>query len=238
MKLKTLLLAACAVVGLSASALPNTSATDSLYIADFTIAPGDTVVVPVHFKNATAYCAMQCNIYLTAPLKLVPISSKTIAGQVENTWVEGVGRSIQYQSDGFVEGYSTYVPNDQELRIVGFQNKNVRVLEVDATGEPIFNFKVTLPADAKAGETYPGRLEKVHYSTGLVDQSADGDGPNTKFVVTSAATAVKNVTTAKAVKSVRYYNVAGMESAEPFNGVNIVVTNYTDGTKSTTKVIK
>lgn len=35
MKLKSLLLAACAVVGLSASALPNTSATDSLYIADF-----------------------------------------------------------------------------------------------------------------------------------------------------------------------------------------------------------
>ena len=78
----------------------------------------------------------------------------------------------------------------------------------------------------------------MHYSTGLVDQSADGDGPDTEFTVHVVATAVKDVTTAKAVKSVKYYNVAGMESAEPFDGVNIVVTNYTDGTKSTTKVIK
>lgn len=59
-----------------------------------------------------------------------------------------------------------------------------------------------------------------------------------KFNVTQA-TAVDSKVAAKTVKSVKYYNVAGVESAEPFVGVNVVVTTYTDGTKATAKrVIK
>ena len=36
---------------------------------------------------------------------------------------------------------------------------------------------------------------------------------------------------------VKYYNVAGMASDKPFEGVNIVVTRNADGTTSTTKVV-
>lgn len=43
---------------------------------------------------------------------------------------------------------------------------------------------------------------------------------------------------AKQVSSVKYYNVAGVESNEAFDGMNIVVTRYTDGTTSTSKVIR
>ena len=39
------------------------------------------------------------------------------------------------------------------------------------------------------------------------------------------------------VKAVRYYNVAGVESLTPFQGVNIVVREMTDGTKNVTKMI-
>jgi len=42
----------------------------------------------------------------------------------------------------------------------------------------------------------------------------------------------------KQVNNVKYFNVAGMESNEPFEGVNIVVTTYNDGTTSTSKVLK
>ena len=42
----------------------------------------------------------------------------------------------------------------------------------------------------------------------------------------------------KTVNNVKYYNVAGMESNVPFEGVNIQVTTYNDGTTSTCKVIK
>ena len=50
-------------------------------------------------------------------------------------------------------------------------------------------------------------------------------------------TAITDVNS-KAVKSVKYVNIAGMESNVPFDGVNIVVTTYTDGTKAAAKVIK
>ena len=40
------------------------------------------------------------------------------------------------------------------------------------------------------------------------------------------------------VKSVTYYNLAGMRSDTPFSGMNIVVKTYEDGTTSTTKMIR
>lgn len=53
-------------------------------------------------------------------------------------------------------------------------------------------------------------------------------------------TGINNVNTNlnKKVVSVKYVNIAGMESSTPFQGVNIVVTRYEDGSQSTTKVIK
>ena len=42
----------------------------------------------------------------------------------------------------------------------------------------------------------------------------------------------------KAVQSVKYFNLLGVESAEPFDGVNVVVTTYVDGTKAAQKVVK
>ena len=49
---------------------------------------------------------------------------------------------------------------------------------------------------------------------------------------------ISDVNATKAVKSVLYYNVAGQMSAEPFEGVNIVKTTYTDGTSRVAKVMK
>ena len=42
----------------------------------------------------------------------------------------------------------------------------------------------------------------------------------------------------KTINNVKYVNIAGMESSEPFEGVNIKVTTYNDGTTSTCKVMK
>ena len=50
-------------------------------------------------------------------------------------------------------------------------------------------------------------------------------------------TGINNVT-GKAVAGVKYYNLAGMESDRPFEGVNIIVTTYTDGSRSSAKVLK
>ena len=50
--------------------------------------------------------------------------------------------------------------------------------------------------------------------------------------------AITTVASDKQVESVRYYNLAGVESAEPFKGVNLKVTTYTDGSRATEKLLK
>ena len=40
------------------------------------------------------------------------------------------------------------------------------------------------------------------------------------------------------VVGVTYFNAQGMQSDKPFDGVNIVVTKYSDGTTTTTKVLR
>lgn len=69
--------------------------------------------------------------------------------------------------------------------------------------------------------------------------------PSTKFVVypldlddKKVATGVNDVNSAKEVKGVSYFNMMGVESAQPFDGVNIMVTTYTDGTSSAAKVLR
>lgn len=51
-------------------------------------------------------------------------------------------------------------------------------------------------------------------------------------------TGIETVETAKSVKAVKYYNLAGVESAQPFDGVNIVVKEYTDGSRAASKIVK
>ncbi len=49
-------------------------------------------------------------------------------------------------------------------------------------------------------------------------------------------TAITTVKDDKQATNVRYYNLAGVESAEPFCGVNVKVTTYSDGTRKCEKV--
>ena len=59
-----------------------------------------------------------------------------------------------------------------------------------------------------------------------------------KFQVKRISTSLNSVDADKSVAGVRYVNLAGMTSDKPFNGVNVVVTTYSDGTISTAKVVK
>ena len=59
----------------------------------------------------------------------------------------------------------------------------------------------------------------------------------TRVRMFGSTSVVENLAT-KTVKSEKYYNIAGMESDVPFQGINIMVTTYNDGTTSTCKVIK
>jgi len=51
-------------------------------------------------------------------------------------------------------------------------------------------------------------------------------------------TAVEELNVNRVETGKAYYNLQGMQSSEPFDGLNIVVTSYSDGTTSTSKVMR
>ena len=83
-----------------------------------------------------------------------------------------------------------------------------------------------------AGHT-PGNYNPDWYN--YIVYPFDFDPKKPENIVTGINTVDVNC---KEVKSVTYYNVTGIESSTPFDGVNIVVTRYSDGSKTTTKILK
>lgn len=51
-------------------------------------------------------------------------------------------------------------------------------------------------------------------------------------------TALNEMTAGKTIANVEYYNLAGQQMTEPATGVTLIVTTYTDGSRSTSKVIR
>ena len=97
-------------------------------------------------------------------------------------------------------------------------------------------------ADADGTYSGVGCSSRV-LSDGCVDGWNWGNGTVTWKEIVSApsniTTGVEAQVAEKTVASVKYYNLQGVASAEPFSGVNIVVTTYSDGShKTVKKVIK
>ena len=68
--------------------------------------------------------------------------------------------------------------------------------------------------------------------------SADPIASNIYWMPLKTEVAVEDVNAAKTVASTSYINAAGLQSQKPFEGMNIVVRTYTDGTTQVTKVVK
>lgn len=72
----------------------------------------------------------------------------------------------------------------------------------------------------------------VNDAEGAQITSIEGD-----YTINTVVTGIDEFSS-KAVASVRYINVAGMSSDKAFDGINIVVTTFTDGSKAITKAVK
>ena len=107
----------------------------------------------------------------------------------------------------------------------------------ELTDGAVYSFEALVKEEAVATTDAKSAPRKVAYDSTVT--------PSTKFVVypldldaTKVATGVNDVNCAKEVKGVSYFNMMGVESAQPFDGVNIMVTTYTDGTQSAAKVLR
>ena len=107
---------------------------------------------------------------------------------------------------------------------------------------------VIMPVDGLDANTNVG---KFYSFNGIVRKTAVSQSPRIKsnqggYVVETinlnpnngTVTAISTVGVNGEVKSVKYVSVAGVVSDRPFQGVNIVVTEYTDGSRTTAKVVK
>ncbi len=80
-----------------------------------------------------------------------------------------------------------------------------------------------------AGKARPTDSDRLYYVVeNQITLKVDDEG---------IVTGIDNVTS-KAVANVKYYNMAGIESYVPFQGINIEVTTYTDGSRTTRKIMK
>lgn len=95
------------------------------------------------------------------------------------------------------------------------------------------------PVKCKSLATAPGTSMGTTHENGPARVNTNAC-TNYEFYLLSlnATNAVQDVDTAKAVASVDYINAMGQVSAQPHHGINIVRTTYTDGSLSTTKVLR
>lgn len=78
---------------------------------------------------------------------------------------------------------------------------------------------------------------------GVQDTYGEGNAPGYIFEIldeegNSTFTKIEAIAANKEIKLVRYYNIAGIESNKPFDGINVVVTTYSDGSKSVAKILR
>ena len=107
-----------------------------------------------------------------------------------------------------------------------------------------FHIRAVTPPVAQTGAfgvMFPNYKMNLYVPKGSLQAYQTAEEWNDSFISYNEEdeqTGVTSAAVAKQVKSEVYYNTAGLQSAEPFTGVNIVVTTYTDGTKNTAKLLK
>ncbi len=118
------------------------------------------------------------------------------------------------------------------LAIAGYDdNHNPIYNQITSDDLNIFvRFYYVVAGSADDHEVHSGRRDG--------DSSRPGNGSESPGKSPDPQTAVKEINYNGEVVSVTYVNSLGMQSEQPFDGVNIVVTRYSDGKIRTTKVVR
>lgn len=131
-----------------------------------------------------------------------------------------------------------YLLAQMGIEDVGSDPTRVVLCEAGDTyeGQNTFGAPVDNPDIVIAVRVYYQRADETRGHTlragggyGFGQGSGRGDG---------IITGVNELLGGKQVVDVQYVNTLGMQSSEPFDGVNIVITRYSDGSTSTAKVVK
>ena len=224
MKIKSLLVAGLAVLAMNAFAEDYTCTSTLALPEGYTIAAGET---DASFQNITLtrvdeaadFTNIEFQIAFPGGLKLATFAAST-ATRVYNPETDEYDQLISWAGD--------YIANGN-YRAIG-----ANLTKTAITTNPIALCRVKFAAD----ETFNGgsiMIENLKY-TDYADNSYTNEG--FELINIEGKSAVANVTAGKAVAGVKYYNVAGQASDKAFDGVNVVVTTFADGTQEVVKVVK
>jgi hypothetical protein len=133
--------------------------------------------------------------------------------------------------------------NAYSLKVVDLPSTVTKIEGYAFSGASLktINCKINVPLTGVDDNTFGPSTERakctLYVPKGTVD--AYKAAPIWKdFNILEGPEGVDNVNAAKTVAGVKYVNAAGLQSSKPFEGINVVVTTYTDGTTSVAKQIK
>ena len=189
---------------------PMTS--DMLVVEPISLKAGETRTINVMMNNEEYdYTALQCEIVLPQGVLLNDVDAVE-RGRAHNCYLrKNVNDENVYSLMG-VSGESSL-----------FAGNEGRILSLSVTASEDF--------DASAAQV---ELTNIMLVT---DKNSIYLAENT-ILKLNENTAVEQLNSDKEVAKTTYINASGQQSDKAFDGLNIVVTTYTDGTTSTTKVMK
>ena len=225
---KSLVVAAMSFAALTASAENN------VWMEDFEIQPGtESAWQKIFLNNDLPVGAWQLSIALPDGLEVTAAGfPATAERKARYPYTEDDEGEVEYEhtmSSGFNANEGVY-------KLIVFNTKGNNMNE-DVTSGPIARIKLTAAANFAGGDVEFTYFKSDYFIPGQPNAAWTMVNPSVCHV-TTPHTAIENVDASKSIASVQYVNVAGQVSSTPFNGVNMVVTRYADGSTVTTKVVK
>ena len=193
-----------------ASAFSSTG--DLFEIPSFTLRPGEQRTINVALSNIDhVYTAMQCEVVLPEGMTLAA--------------VEGIERGAGHEY--------TLIQHELEPNVYTLIGVSMNMACFNGDKGNVMRLSVVADDDFS-----PSSSEVQMTNVVLVTPKHQGYLAGDAMGHILDATGVEMVNADSQVAAVRYINLAGQESSKPFDGMNIVVTTYTDGTTSTMKIMR
>ncbi len=211
----------------AASYVPNTYCTTNFLEGNLTLKPGDTGPAVTKDGTTTYYYFLNPKIQEYAiityamwdmpnQIMVIPDNNPFSGAACIGRWdLNNVGDQLSALDAAYVAPETCH--NEYEFHII-VQRTN------KSYGSPISGAKAG--ADSPSGKTDQAASDVIR--TQPLDLQASSPLP----------TAINGVINNAQPVSVEYVNIAGMRSSKPWQGVNIIVTRYSNGTTTTTKMVK
>lgn len=224
MKVKSLLFAAAAMLAMGANA-QYAEWTGSLTIpaedaADIKAGETLSTTLILDLGNMENFTNFECHFAHPAGV-VVDFADVTDDTKAKND----KGRTVQALS------WATNEKSEEESVIFASNGNKVPILKETKNPIELCYIDFAIAADF-VGAVELFQCKAVNYEGETFEM------PRATLFKVGNETAVNDVNVNKAVASVKYYNAAGVAADKAFDGVNIVVTKYADGSQSVSKVVK